>query len=257
MSISVKVGIYDGCNHVCDYCDEAKLLNAFPPIDKVQEFCDFLEDNSKEYQISFEGNEPMMRLDLCLSLMNRGCPIILFTNGTLITKDVLTAIPRNVEFRVSLDGTERLHNRHRIMKNGGNSFKEAMEGINLLVKDNRPFTIATTVTDETLAIMNELGEFFKTIPANRFVLTCCMFDDDNGIHTQAIYDAAAPSVKEWGIKNLTLYSYGKREPKAKAEMEILFNPHRVEVHREGYATPNLKTFSYDEYELKEVRQYFI
>lgn len=198
-----------------------------------------------------------MRLDLCLPLMNRGCPTTLFTNGTLITEEVLSVIPKNVEFRVSLDGVEKLHNKHRIMKNGKNSFKETMKGINLLVKNKRPVFIATTVTDETLEVMDELGEFFKTIPANKFVLTCCMFDDDNGVHTQAIYDAAAPLVKKWGIKNLTLHSYGKREPRAEAEMEILFNPHRVEIHREGYATPNLKTFTYDKYKLKEVRQYFI
>ena len=64
---------------------------------------------------------------------------------------------------VSIDGPEFLHNSNRVTRNGKGTFEQTMKGIQLLKKNDIPFTCISVVTVKTLDYADDFFSFFKDL----------------------------------------------------------------------------------------------
>lgn len=83
------------------------------------------------------------------------------TNGTLIDDAWVTFFRRTgAGVGVSLDGPQRLHDRHRKTRSGKGTFEATMRGVRRLQDGNIPFHVIAVLTREALDCPDELHAFF-------------------------------------------------------------------------------------------------
>lgn len=169
------------CNLACRYCyvrhvipDRAENMEfetAKRAIDML-----LLKSGQRQVHIGFFGGEPFMNWELVIEVIrylkslrtqtkfNFG----ITTNGTLIDSERAKFLrDNNFGMIVSLDGHEKTHNNNRPMKDGGNSFRATMGGLETLKKVGFPMqriTLRSTYTAdgidlvERIAFLNELAD---------------------------------------------------------------------------------------------------
>lgn len=143
------------CNLNCDYCyvynmadsswrDQPKFM-ADETIDRVAErMSEHCTANGQDtFDVTLHGGEPLMmgseRLERTLTALSQVAPDKLRfgvqTNATLLNEEILDLfLDYNVAVGVSLDG-DRQGNRHRLYRDGRESYDKTMAGIELLHKE--------------------------------------------------------------------------------------------------------------------------
>jgi Fe-coproporphyrin III synthase len=110
--------------------------------------------------ILFSGGEPLLRSDifqLLIHAKNLGLRTVLSTNGTLIDKDTATRLAdAGLGYAgISLDGTEQIHDKFRMVKG---SFKATIKGIencqNAGLKTGLRFTITKQNADQVEVVFD-------------------------------------------------------------------------------------------------------
>ena len=83
------------------------------------------------------------------------------TNGTLID-DVWCEFfaEGRVNVGVSIDGPQRIHDRHRLTRSGRGTFDKTMAGIRLLRRHDLSFHVISVLTAESLAVPREMFDFY-------------------------------------------------------------------------------------------------
>jgi len=86
------------------------------------------------------------------------------TNGVLLNDEWCSFFKKN-DFLIglSIDGPEELHNKYRLNKNGGGSFKDVMRGLNYLKKYEIEFNTLTSVQRDNSNRPLEVYRFLKDI----------------------------------------------------------------------------------------------
>lgn len=153
------------CNSACSYCyiphkmAEQVENNAifYDWLDKFIHHIKEEENQNNSPEIRIIGGEPYLKPKLIKDIAHqflssfKTSTVIINTNGTLLTKEFLTTIPKKQRKRiihvVSIDGTENIHNARRKLKNRKNAFRETINGIKLLQQFGMPFSI-NMVLDE-------------------------------------------------------------------------------------------------------------
>lgn len=132
------------CNLKCTHCyvveDQTKKELTF------QEITDILDQIHKEgcLWLTFTGGEPLLRkdfLDIYGYAKKKGFLITLFTNGTLISKEIADYLQQYPPFMIdiTLNGiTEETY--EKISRIPG-SFQKCLKGIRLLLERNLPLTL--------------------------------------------------------------------------------------------------------------------
>lgn len=184
------MGVTEACNLRCKYCifsgsyfdmrtHQSKMMSVETAIESV----DYYINNQKEFKkiapekesvISFYGGEPLLNFELIKKVVfyvkekKFSTLFAITTNATLFTKSVVEfLVSNNFLVSISLDGSEKEHNRNRVYSNGHGTYKRVMQGIRMLsdeIKrqgkaDELPILILTCFDEKTNLI--QLSEFFS------------------------------------------------------------------------------------------------
>ena len=159
------------CNLSCRHC----VVSAGSPnpgelgIDTCRRLIDEMAGFGVQ-QLILSGGEPLLRPDffeIAEYAHKRGLSLQIATNATIVTRDVarrLKAIGACVQ--ASLDSIDPVV--HDELRQCKGSWKRAVKGIKLLVKNDVPVTIAALVTKNTIAQIPELYDFSAELGVQTF-----------------------------------------------------------------------------------------
>lgn len=143
------IALTEQCNLRCTYCcysgeyignhqHNAHSLSE-GDIAKIYSFIKRMAVN-RPIHICFYGGEPLTKFALIQHAVNRGrkewgdkVSFSVSTNGTLLNEDNITwLVDNNIEIAMTIDGTERFHDRYRKDNNGEGSFRKVHKALNYL-----------------------------------------------------------------------------------------------------------------------------
>lgn len=174
------------CNLDCKYCYylDKKLLYS-DQVSNFQMSDALLEQFVQQYlnvqtmhQVMFtwHGGEPLLRdiqfYKKAIALQNqykRGHIVYntLQTNGTLLTDEWCHFFKENnFLIGISVDGTQRMHNKYRLTRSGAPTFDKVMRGVELLQKYGVEYNIMGVVNSYNVDYPLEFYHFFKSIDAH-------------------------------------------------------------------------------------------
>jgi uncharacterized protein len=107
------------------------------------------------------------------------------TNGTLIDDAWCTFfIEQCVNVGVSIDGPQRLHDRHRRTRSGRGTFDRAIAGVRMLRRRHLPFHVISVLTTESLAAPQEMFDFYV---AEGIEAVCFNVEESEGSHVSRCF----------------------------------------------------------------------
>lgn len=203
------------CNLKCSYCfeeinDDAENLpeNYLPHIEKVLEFY----SEKGKVAVELYGGEPFLLenyrvveeiIKICQNHSVNSISVI--TNGTTLTEfyQLLKDYPQiKFNLQVTIDGTEKIHNRRRFSTNLNNCYEVILDGIkNISSLENVDVTIRTNIDDENY---NNLKEFYNEME-ERFP-----FDTNINYYATSVTSRTNPS---FGISELELVKIMDEAPR--------------------------------------------
>ena len=142
----------NSCNLFCSYCYANKGVYDKPLAQMSYESaCSAIDMIAKsvishalsEMTIAFFGGEPLLSFNLIKHLVvycETSYPFLvkkyqITTNGTLITPDIAAFMEKyNFNIMISIDGSEKVHNHYRCMRNGQGSYDAVVKGISHINK---------------------------------------------------------------------------------------------------------------------------
>lgn len=144
------LGITEQCNLRCTYCcysgeymnnraHSSHLMNC-RDIDEIYDFAESMATR-RPLHIAFYGGEPLLNYDLLRHALlkaeerwNKKVVFSINTNATLLTEDrLLWLMEHHVKLEISIDGTQKFHDRYRKDQNGVGSFARLYNALALLV----------------------------------------------------------------------------------------------------------------------------
>ncbi|UQZ10237.1 His-Xaa-Ser system radical SAM maturase HxsB [Providencia stuartii] len=154
------------CDHTCKYCQVSRASLSAKNFDlkeeKIPKIISLIKKlSSKPYKIEIQGGEPLLRFDLIkkiyqeavIVLGEENIEFVITSSLSLLNDDMIDwSINKPIYYSVSLDGTESIHNKNRILPNG-NSFQLVENNIKKLQKALGKSHVAT-VTTVTKALLN-------------------------------------------------------------------------------------------------------
>ncbi len=160
------------CNFRCFYCYETHPQGVMSKEvqDKLVDFAKERLEGSKSFQVTWYGGEPLLAFDVIENLSERfieycdergiDYSAFIVTNGYLLTPD---KAKRLAELRVSgaqitLDGPPEVHDKRRVLANGGPTFQRIIENIKTALEFIGYITIRVNVDlqNEVLGLLDIL-----------------------------------------------------------------------------------------------------
>jgi len=160
MLVGVGVEITTDCNLRCLHCfARGGESPSSLPHDDVLDLFDQLSA-MKPFTVEISGGEPLLRKDfsdlISYAVSERNLPIIVSTNGTLISKIVAEFLSKlQVETAVSLDGSRP--EIHDSIRKGGAAFSRTIRGIKNLVQAGIRPSVRTLVTKHNLQDLDNIA----------------------------------------------------------------------------------------------------
>jgi len=160
------------CNFSCSYCFQDEYTNQednvkHEVIDAFFTYIDAKFAERKKY-ITIFGGEPFLNTPskkasiqkIITEATKRNLDIAVVTNGYNIIDfiDILKT-GKIREIQVTLDGTQSIHDKRRMLKGGAGSFKRIAEGISLLLKNHIPVNVRMIVDKDNINNLPELARF--------------------------------------------------------------------------------------------------
>lgn len=157
------------CNLKCSYCfedmDYRKKGNMTFEVAKRAIDLFFIQDAvNVEKKIIFSGGEPLINYKLIKEVVayikQIGIQVkyLIKTNGVLLNEEIMDfLIQNNFRFSISLDGSEKSHDTHRVFPSGKGSFKKVDQVIHRLIEKKyaHNVSISGTVTPDTIDYIEE------------------------------------------------------------------------------------------------------
>ncbi|MCP3875012.1 MAG: radical SAM protein [Desulfobacteraceae bacterium] len=173
MSSRLDMELTERCNNNCIHCYINQEENNKELIDKeltTKALKDIITKAADigVMSIRFTGGEPLLRTDfkeIYLFTKQHGIKITLFTNATLIDKEMIELFkryPPGDKIEVTLYGLSKVKYEKISRKPG--TYKKAMNGINLLLDAKIPFIIKSIYITGKQEEIKELEEFSKLVP---------------------------------------------------------------------------------------------
>lgn len=170
----------EACNFRCKYCIHFKNLETSNRIDNPEKFMQFetakvivdgyldiLRGHNKYLaEVNFGGGEPLMNwpvieqvLNYCETFYASEFSFIfsINTNISLMTKEIALVLKKHkVEIAGSLDGLQPENDQVRIMKSGGGTYSQIVNGFKILKEVGYPIdNFAITITEDNFYGINE------------------------------------------------------------------------------------------------------
>lgn len=166
------IGITEQCNLRCTYCcysgeyvnNRSHGMQSLSSND-IDAIFDSIQHVTikRPLRIAFYGGEPLLKYSLVQYAVVKGLEIwkkdVVFsisTNGTILTPDKIDwIVAHNVELAISIDGTEPIHNRHRIDSKGNGSYAKMYEVLSY-IKTSYPEYMKAVSLQMTLASYRQI-----------------------------------------------------------------------------------------------------
>ncbi len=144
----------NACNLACIHCRANAIKEPLPDELTTSEAKDFVNE-LVEYKpiVILTGGEPLLRSDvyeIARYATSRGLRVVLATNGTLLTPEIVRKLKSAGIQRVSvsIDGSNA--ETHDTFRGESGAFDAALRGINILKNEGMNFQINTTITKRNI-----------------------------------------------------------------------------------------------------------
>lgn len=162
----IRVEVNFTCNLACDYClvfkNQLKQLNKVMSLNTANEIIKFYKRNIKDGSVMISGGEPFLNWSVVKLFIEKiKDPIKIFTNGTILTPEILSILKKNPHVRVmvSLDG-QRKDNKLRKFKDGREVYFQVIKNIKLLKKNKVKIGIASLCLNHNVKHLFQIVKFF-------------------------------------------------------------------------------------------------
>ncbi len=174
--LSAEIELTERCNNNCVHCYINLAANDEEAKKRELSFKEIRNIVDETVQMGclwwlITGGEPLLRedfADIYLYLKKKGLLTSVFTNATLITPELTSLFkkypPRELEITV-YGITQKTY--ERITRTPG-SFEAFMKGINLLQKENVPFTLKAMALRSNVGKLEAIRDFCKPISKGSF-----------------------------------------------------------------------------------------
>lgn len=160
------------CNFACPYCFERETVDhtdkCSMSIELAKDIFSYIDKSDKKIKmITLFGGEPLLLKNrkviefICNQCSSRNININIVTNGYCITQflDTFKKSPiKNIQ--ITFDGTEKIHNKTRILKNGGSTYEVIVNNIDILLSNGIPVTVRTNIGSENYNEIENLIDFY-------------------------------------------------------------------------------------------------
>jgi len=162
----IRVEVNFSCNLACKYClvfqNRLAQINEKMSLDTAKEIVVFYKKQIKQGSVMISGGEPFLNWSVVKFFLKEiKDPIKIFTNGTILNREILSVLKRNPQVRimVSLDGRKK-DNKFRKFKNGKEVYPHAIKTIKTLQKNGIKVGIALLCLDHNVDHLYEITKFF-------------------------------------------------------------------------------------------------
>jgi len=160
------------CNLACTYCYVDDTVRSRLTADQFVQIYDKLDayfDASTEFIIVFHGGEPLLlgqpffrRAFAHLAGQRRPIKTAIQTNLTLLTPDWIDLLSEaGCQIGTSVDGTEEMHDAHRLHKSGSGSYREVLDRIKQVTDRGVQCSAITTLNKANIQDPDLLYEGFR------------------------------------------------------------------------------------------------
>lgn len=160
------------CNFDCTYCYQDQYSNPKPSYgyELIDAFFNYLQKefaNRRKY-ITVFGGEPLLnslghkeKIAYLLQKANEAKLEVCFvTNGYTLEEYADILLTGKIrEIQVTLDGTEKIHDKRRFLKDGGATFDKISRGIDLCLKNQLPINLRMVIDKENMDDLPEFAQF--------------------------------------------------------------------------------------------------
>jgi len=195
------------CNFACSYCyqDEYAPQSGEDPDEVLSAFFAHVDRTfaGRRKYVTLFGGEPLLPsvtarhvvTRLLDETLERGMDLAVVTNGYHLASYVpLLARGRIREVQITLDGTEKVHDRRRYLKGGGETFRNVVAGIDACLAQGLPVNLRSVIDRENIEGFAELAHFaiekgwtesplFKTQIGRNYELHHCQ-TEQNRLYTR-------------------------------------------------------------------------
>ena len=161
---NIYLTLTDNCNLHCVYCYATeRTKNEDISLDKWVEYVTSIISFAGKPTFVFTGGEPLTVpyvFELASFIKNRGCELVLLTNGTLITSENIASNIASLFslVKISLDSIDdRINTELR----GNNVLKKVKYAYDMLIDKKCNVRILATVTSNTCNDLNVFSEYFN------------------------------------------------------------------------------------------------
>jgi uncharacterized protein len=237
------------CNLACHYCYYLKKEHIYPkgesfhmPDEILEEYIVQHIDASSETVIKFSwhGGEPtILGLDYFRKIValqrkhqpfNRHIANGIQTNGTLLDDD-LCRFFREEGFSVglSLDGTQKMHDRYRVTKNQKPTYKQTIRGYKLLQKHRVYTDILCVVNEYNVQFPLQVYRFFKQIEA-KYITFLPMVEQQTD--TEGVVSHMSVPTEAWGTFLCTIFDEWRDQDIGQVKVQIFEEATRTAFNQE-------------------------
>ncbi len=167
----VHLSLSSACNLRCKYCYAAERVeSSFPAmtLDDYKRVVDDLCELSTHLTITITGGEPLLNplwQPVSAYCKEKGCTMLLLTNGTLITEENARFIKETFDLiTLSIDGPTR--ETHRLTR--GDNYDQVMRAVQILKDHGINYSLSMTVTrlniDQVEAMAQRFGSRLNFAP---------------------------------------------------------------------------------------------
>lgn len=150
-----------GCNLACVHCRASAERGPFTDELSTEECHRIMDDiaSISKPVIILTGGEPLLRediFDLASYGSNKGFRMVMATNGTLMTEEIVKKMKASgiQRISISLDGPNA--DSHDTFRKVKGAFEQSLQGIEITKKGNLEFQINTTITQLNLHMIPEI-----------------------------------------------------------------------------------------------------
>ncbi len=155
------------CNLKCVHCYAITEFKRAMPELSFREICQILDQLADEgcLWLLITGGEPLIRkdfLDIYMYAKRKGFVITLFTNGTLLTEDIINCFRRWRPFNIEITLYGATESTYEKVTQRSKSFIQCLKGIELLLEANLPIRLKSIIMTLNKHEIRELKEFSKS-----------------------------------------------------------------------------------------------
>ena len=207
------------CNFACSYCYQDQYTKAAGGLtnEVIDSFFTYIgrEFAGRKKYITVFGGEPLLPGDRQKEMITyiiekankAGLDLCFVTNGYTLTQYIpLLKQGRIREVQVTLDGTEKVHDKRRFLKGGGGTFEQIVNGIDACLENDIDINLRIVVDRQNIEDLPGLSKFaidrgwtnsphFKTQIGRNYELHHCQSDPDLLFDRVSLYEKIYELVK--------------------------------------------------------------